>query len=196
MKLGAFLLLPAALAASCPSSRGGGQETNPDAAYVTEFDSRVEQYVKLHRELKAKLPPLPQQTGAEAIAAHQDGLARALRETRAGVKQGEIITPRVAAVFRRILWPELKGPGSASAVKTVKEGNPELDPEDKKKPIPMVVNSSYPKDAPLSTMPPSLLLKLPRLPDDVLEYRFVGRDLVVRDVVANVIVDYLLEAMP
>lgn len=188
------VFVPAALAASCALFRGSAnKEMSPEAAYVNEFNQRVEQYVRLHRELSATVPPLPPQADAVTISVHQESLAKALREARAGVKRGELITPRVEAVFRRILWPELQDP---AAKKTVKEGNPELDPEEKKRQVPLAVNVPYPKDAPLSTMPPSLLLKLPRMPDDVLEFRFVGRDLVIRDVKANIIVDYLLEAMP
>jgi len=41
---------------------------------------------------------------------------------------------------------------------------------------------------PLQSMPPSLLLNLPRLPKE-LEYRFVGRELVLREIPANLIVD-------
>jgi hypothetical protein len=44
-------------------------------------------------------------------------------------------------------------------------------------------------------VPPSLLLKLPQLPNEV-RYRFVGRALIVRDTEANVILDYILDAIP
>ena len=57
------------------------------------------------------------------------------------------------------------------------------------------VNAEYPKNAPLSTVPPTLLEKLPKLPSE-LEYRFVGRTLILRDREANMIVDYLKEAVP
>ena len=39
-------------------------------------------------------------------------------------------------------------------------------------------------------MPPSLLLNLPKLPKE-LEYRFVDHELIVRDVAANLIVDFI-----
>jgi hypothetical protein len=39
------------------------------------------------------------------------------------------------------------------------------------------------------------LLRLPQLPKEV-EYRFVGRDLILRDVAANLIVDFLPNAVP
>ena len=44
------------------------------------------------------------------------------------------------------------------------------------------------------TFPPLLLQALPRLPDD-LEYRFMGRDLIIRDGRTNLIVDYLSDVM-
>ena len=53
----------------------------------------------------------------------------------------------------------------------------------------------YPLDAPRSTVPPSLLLTLPPLPSS-LHYRFVGRDLILLDSVAQLIVDVLPAAAP
>jgi hypothetical protein len=44
-------------------------------------------------------------------------------------------------------------------------------------------------------VPPLLLKQLPRLPDDV-EYRFMDRDLILRDARANVIVDVLTSVLP
>ena len=52
------------------------------------------------------------------------------------------------------------------------------------------VNQAYPDGLPLQSMPPSLLLNLPRLPKE-LEYRFVGRELILRDIPANLIVDVI-----
>jgi hypothetical protein len=68
------------------------------------------------------------------------------------------------------------------------EGNPR-SPESPAK-VTLAVNAPYPSAAPLSTVPPSLLLKLPPLPD-ALEYRFVGRNLILWDTKANLIVDIL-----
>jgi hypothetical protein len=44
-------------------------------------------------------------------------------------------------------------------------------------------------------VPPLILVNLPRLPDG-LEYRFMGRDLILRDRDANIIVDFLPGAVP
>jgi hypothetical protein len=44
-------------------------------------------------------------------------------------------------------------------------------------------------------MPPTLLMMLPTLPEEV-EYRFVGKHLLPRDTSANIILDYILDVMP
>ena len=48
---------------------------------------------------------------------------------------------------------------------------------------------------PRSTVPPSVLLTLPPLPPS-LHYRFVGRDLILVDSVAQLVVDLLPAAAP
>jgi hypothetical protein len=57
------------------------------------------------------------------------------------------------------------------------------------------VNANYPETAALATVPPLILQRLQRLPDGV-EYRFMGRNLILRDTRANLIVDVLPEAVP
>ena len=57
------------------------------------------------------------------------------------------------------------------------------------------VNAVYPIGAPRSTVPPSVLVTLPPLPA-CLHYRFVDRDLVLVDSVAQLIVDVLPAAAP
>jgi hypothetical protein len=52
------------------------------------------------------------------------------------------------------------------------------------------VNQPYPDGLPLQSMPPSVLMNLPKLPPE-LEYRAVGRELVLRDIAANLVVDII-----
>ena len=61
--------------------------------------------------------------------------------------------------------------------------------------VPPAINTDYPTALPLATVPPGLLLKLPTLPDE-LEYRFLGRHLILRDIKANLIVDFIPDAVP
>jgi hypothetical protein len=44
-------------------------------------------------------------------------------------------------------------------------------------------------------VPPNVLAALPTLPKDI-DYRFVGKHLILRDTRANLIVDYMLNVMP
>jgi hypothetical protein len=53
---------------------------------------------------------------------------------------------------------------------------------------------ALPEGVPLSFMPPRLLASLPPLPPEV-QYRFIGRSLVLWDVHANLIVDFLPGAL-
>ncbi len=97
--------------------------------------------------------------------------------------------------FVQVLKSEFTGPGGKSAKATVKDGNPRYDEQSAHLGVKVAVNATYPKSAPLSTVPPTLLFKLPKLPQE-LEYRFVGRNLVLLDTEANLIADYLPEVVP
>jgi hypothetical protein len=66
---------------------------------------------------------------------------------------------------------------------------------DEPHPVTPVINKRYPDDVPLATMPLRVLAELPKLPAD-LEYRFVDRHLILMDVPAHVILDYVLNAIP
>jgi hypothetical protein len=57
------------------------------------------------------------------------------------------------------------------------------------------INEVYPDGVPWTTVPPSLLQNLPRLPKEV-EYRIVDRDLILWDDKANVVVDVFRQAIP
>jgi hypothetical protein len=57
------------------------------------------------------------------------------------------------------------------------------------------VNQTYPSGVPLQSMPPSLLMNLPPLPKE-LDYRIVGRDLALHDIVPNIVVDFVVRAFP
>jgi hypothetical protein len=168
-----------------------------DVRGFADFQRRVEQYVKLHKEMEKKVPPIKDRANPEQIILHEKALAAAIGKARAGVRPGSIITPVAKKEIAKLIAAEMKGPRNKPTRDAAKTGNPEFptstDPEVKD--IKLVVNAAYPKDASVSTMPPSVLLKLPKLPEE-LEYRFVGRDLVLLDRVANIIVDYATGVAP
>jgi hypothetical protein len=117
----------------------------------------------------------------------EDTLAKRLRSSRAGAQHGDICDPATQERLRELVRSELKGLRGASTRETIMDVNPGG--------IPVRVNGAYPKEQPLSTVPPNLLRRLPRLPADI-GYRFIGRHLVLRDARANLIIDYVLDIVP
>ena len=57
------------------------------------------------------------------------------------------------------------------------------------------MNEVYPDDQPRTTMPPTLLIRLPLLPKE-LTYRIIGHTLLLLDTKTNLIVDFILNAIP
>lgn len=158
------------------------------------FQDEVADYAELHAKQLANL-------GAPASVATQKALAHAIEAHRANARPGDIFRPEVQPLFRRLIAEQLKGPDALDARKAVLEGNPDEEgagtPGEEEDPVPVVVriNGEYPTGASRSTVPPSVLLTLPPLPS-FLHYRFVGRDLVLVDSVAGLIVDFLPAAAP
>jgi hypothetical protein len=61
--------------------------------------------------------------------------------------------------------------------------------------IKLTVNSRYPDTVPLTTVPPQVLQTMPKLTED-LEYRFIGDALILLDVHAHVIADFIEDVLP
>ena len=161
---------------------------NTDAAVLADFKTRVDKYVAIHKDA-AKGAAKPKETENPAeIVATQEALATRIRAARAGAKQGDIFTAEIRTKFRRLLAPELKGEDGRDAKAVMKEDAPSAAS------IPFKVNAKYPEGAPLPTVPSNLLLNLPTLPEP-LEYRIIGKHLVLLDTGAGIIVDYLPNAI-
>ena len=163
-----------------------------DRRALRKFHEEVLEYSELQAKQVARLGK-PVAVDAQDTFAAQQALARSIQSKRDTARQGDIFAPAVAPIFRRLIAEQLKGPDTLDARKAVVEGNPGL--EEESVPIVVRVNAVYPLDAPRSTVPPSLLLTLPPLPA-CLRYQFVGRDLVLVDSVAGIIVDILPAAAP
>jgi hypothetical protein len=153
-----------------------------EAEALRHFEEEVADYAELHAKQVAKLG-LRLPADAQGTVAAQKALAHAIATKRATARPGDIFRPEVQPLFRRLIAEQLQGPDGLDARKTVLED----DAEDEA-PVQVVVrvNAEYPPGAPRSTVPPSLLLTLPPLPA-CLHYRFVDRDLVLVDSVAQLI---------
>jgi Skp family chaperone for outer membrane proteins len=168
-----------------------------EAEALDELEDNVESYVKkVHKKAAKGIPALPPQATPEQMTAHQAALADAIRALRPQARQGDFFVPECVPIVKRIIAAELAGRAGAGARKEILNGNPPIDPDhDDRMQVKLAVNVPYPAAAPVSNVPPSLLLTLPLLEKEV-EYRFVNRDLVLRDIDANLILDYIRLAAP
>jgi len=160
---------------------------NADAATLADFKQRLTKYIELQKDLADDSPPLKETSDPAKIDAAQEVLGAKLRAARKDAMPGDIFTPQVRVLFRRLMYPELKGedgPETKAAI-TGDDGPPK---------VPLKVNAKYPETQPLPTVPANLLARLPQLPEDV-EYRIVGKTLILRDVDANIIVDFMPNAI-
>ncbi len=161
--------------------------TASDKDVVNEFESSVKKYLDLRKTEAGK--PLRRPTNSpEKLSEKRNDMAEKIRSLRPYAKQGDIFTPEVAAYFRRQIAATLAGPQGQKIRASLKHAEPVPN-------LTMKVNQSYPEHVPLQSTPPSLLLNLPSLPKE-LEYRIVGRDLVLHDVPPNIIVDFIPNAIP
>jgi hypothetical protein len=153
------------------------------------FHESVEEYVRLHRRVLATLPPPDVAAEPRTLLKASDRLASAIRDARRGARRGELFNPVVAATFRARIAYALRDRRREVAHALTEVEEDERPPAGWK----AEVNGSLDWFATGAT-PPSILKALPSLPDE-LQYRFVGLDLVLLDVDANLIVDILPAAL-
>ncbi|HXD21304.1 MAG TPA: hypothetical protein VN654_30060 [Vicinamibacterales bacterium] len=201
--------------------QAAAKNANPDALVLADFQKRIDAYMAVHKNAAKDAPPLKETKNPAEIKKAQEMLGAKIRAARATAKPGDIMTPEIRNKFRRLMYPVVQPTArdkaappspvkdvpvtgtpvqgtSGKAVKAdVKEElkeNAEEQEEEGGKPIVLKVNAMYPPDSPLPSTPPQILMSLPKLPEQ-LEYRLVGKTLIIRDVEANIIVDFVPNAL-
>jgi hypothetical protein len=159
-----------------------------NAVGFNDFLHRVQAYVKLHNSIGSSLPALKPTDQPEKISNHQQALAQKIREARRQARRGDMFSEEARKAFRRTVREEFGGPHGHGARTTIRQGEP-------LKTIHLHVNEPYPDGVPYTTLPPTLLLKFPKLPDQ-LAYRIVVRDLILLDVEANLVIDRIPDIFP
>ena len=176
-----FVLL---LAGNSASAQGKpATKVNRDARISVEFGKNVTDYMKLRQKAQSGLIAPKGTESPDKITDYQHDLAERIRAARAQAKQGDIFTPQVADLFRRLITHSIDGPDGAKIRTSYERAEPIRG-------VHLGVDQTYPDGLPLQSMPPSLLLNLPKLPKE-LEYRFVDHELVLRDIAANLVVDLI-----
>jgi hypothetical protein len=180
-----LLVIAGILTAQCAlfSSQGA-----PDTRGFKEFRERVEAYEKLHKRAEKSLPKLKKTDKPEVIAARQQALVNKIRELRSNARRGDIFTPSATEAIARAIKAAFAGPDAHRVQNTIQAGNSLEGFE-------VQVNQRYPDGLPFTTVPPTLLKKLPRLPDE-LRYRILGPTLLLVDPEANMIADFMPNAIP
>lgn len=149
------------------------------------FAVAVDEYVRLQRRIVRSLPmPFDDE---DPFAG--DDLRAAIVAARPNARAGMFFTPGVANALReRIDWAFLHHPGAAGDP-AVRGGYEPLPGE----PGPIVNEAFPPVGASARWLP--LLRALPPLPRE-LDFALWGRDLVLIDVRANLVLDVLADALP
>ena len=152
-----------------------------DAVFIKEFYARISKYLDL-RKKAAGSPPKPTKS-ATKLAESKNAMAEKIQAARADAKRGDIFTPEIEVYFRKRIAAALRGRNGTKIRSSLRHAEPVHG-------IQLHVNQPYPDGVPLQSVPPTLLLNLPRLPKD-LEYRIVGHDLALHDIGPNLIVDFI-----
>jgi hypothetical protein len=149
---------------------------------VADFSTRVQKYFDLRSTLEEGLPPFRVTDDVAEIRRVRRSLARAVQAARDGAREGDIFSPSISLEFKQVLALEM----NAETWAVIMDDNPgEFRNE---------INGTYPEGKPYSTVPGNILAALPALPDDV-EYRFLGRHLILLDIRADVILDRITYAI-
>jgi hypothetical protein len=181
-----YLVALSALSIPAVHAQSPTPVVNPTGAAVHAFQQKVAEYVKVHNEAESKVPNLAETNDPVKIAAREAALGQAIRQMRASARPGDVFVTEfrshLLTLVRRDFANRPRGDRQALV-------------EDQPKAMALEVNMTYPSSIPLATFPGKLLRSLPDLPPE-LEYRIVGRHLILRDVKANIVVDFVRDAVP
>jgi hypothetical protein len=157
-----------------------------DKEIVADFRRRADAYMKLHEKVQKKGTRQKERDDIGENLVSEQALAMRIRFARYDARPGDLFTPPIAMALRRAMDPELRGLAALGARESIREDAPEV--------FVLAVNAGYPAGAPRSTMSADVLKILPPLPTG-LEYRIVDTHLVLMDLDANIVVDYVLDVM-
>ena len=181
-----FLSAVIVLAMSVTAGTTAERDAQPDNAAFERFEQSLQRYLTLKKRLHREVPALRVTGKSAEINDRSDMLAGAIQRARGAAPPGEFFDADVARVIRTRLSGALKGVSVASLLARI-DDEPVLKG-------PPNVHLRFPTTSSMATMPSHLLDALPKLPQG-LEYRFVGRTLVLRDRDAALILDYLPDAL-
>jgi hypothetical protein len=159
-----------------------------DQQVLSDFSKQAKDYInKEHAVAAEKMKPT---SDVAKLEQQRKQLRDAMQEARPNAKQGDFFTPEAAKTFRKLLADLLNGPGSAKIKSSLDHAEPGA-------PDTFRVNAEFPNrnGQPIQSVPPTVLKVLPPLPKEM-EYCIAGNTLALRDSSANMVVDFLPNALP
>ena len=155
---------------------------------LSDFSKQAKDYISKEHSLAAdKMKPT---SDVSKLEQQRKQLRDAVQQSRPNAKQGDFFTPEAAKVFRKLLADVLNGPDSAKIKSSLNHAEPGA-------PADFRVNAEFPNanGQPIQSVPPTVLKALPALPKEM-EYCIAGNTLALRDSSANMVVDFLPNALP
>lgn len=189
IKRARLIVLPSAIVlALLLSTRAAASEgaMPTDSVTVSIFQDRVADYVALHRQSVEWLSLKGIDPDSSDGATFRQALVDAIRLARRHAQPGDLFNAAIAPRILRLLQTDLAA-REPTERRAIFAEVPRV--------LALRVNDPYPAGEPIATMPPGLLLLLPPLPPEI-QYRFLGRTLILLDVDANLVVDVLPYALP
>jgi hypothetical protein len=188
--------LAVSVAAAIP---GNGQIADPatkaslssdDQKTINSFLDAAKAYLATENNAPSQAKLKPTNDIAE-LEKRRHALRQFMVAVRPNAKQGDLFTPPVADLFRKLIAQAMDSPDGNKIRRSLQSAEPVAAAGAAQ----IAVNHDYPnqKGQPLQSSPATLLQGLPVLPKG-LEYRMVGDILVLRDAEANLVVDYLPNA--
>jgi hypothetical protein len=180
-----FVIAVVATAGAVPAAMQ--TEAEADRAARVDLARRLHAYVALREAAADPVLPMVSLRDPAEIRQRREALAAAIRSARQGVRQGDVLTPEIAQFLRRAIHRGCEGE-VAEQLALVREELTQALPEP-------TIHGRWPEGVPLPTMLPGVLAALPPLPA-MLQYRFMNRALVLLDIDANLIIDFISDAIP
>jgi hypothetical protein len=164
------------------------QLSETEAEAVRGFEKKLKEYAVLHDEMEQNLEPLGDEATPEEIDEHREQLRARIKSARVGAKRGDFFTPGMESLIRRVCSTKANGVDGEQLTSTIDDENPGRMPT-------VTVNDRYPDGVPVTTMPSQLLEALPKL-NKYMEYRFVGKKLILVDAGAGMVLDMTPDVLP
>ena len=155
---------------------------------LSDFSKQAKDYISREHSLASdKMKPT---SDVAKLEQQRKQLRDAVQQSRPNAKQGDFFTPDAVKVFRKLLADVLNGPDGAKIKSSLNHAEPGA-------PASFRVNAEFPNQSgqPIQSIPPTLLRVLPALPKEM-EYCIAGTTLALRDSSANMVVDFLPNALP